>query len=142
MISAPAPKATGKKDPSPGSRSGKGRIMFVDDEPELLKIAAEYFSEWGYQVETFAEPQTAWEEFARRPDRYDLVVTDVRMPRMTGAQLAERLLAKRPELPIILYTGYSIDDQPESRKPCFRRVLQKPLLPSELMAAIREILEP
>ena len=88
--------------------TGKGeRIMFVDDEAQIREFSDQLFTLHGYQVTCFSNGVQALDEFKRQPDRFDLVITDMTMPYMTGTDLAQQILGIRPELPIILCTGQS-----------------------------------
>lgn len=82
-------------------------ILVVDDEPALRDFLMELFERQGYRVTSVVDGSEAWEVCRSHPDRFDLVVTDQAMPGITGVQLAERLGALRPRLPIILCTSYS-----------------------------------
>ncbi|MEZ4579616.1 MAG: ATP-binding protein, partial [Desulfobacterales bacterium] len=87
--------------------TGAERILFVDDELELVALGQEILERLGYQVVTKRDGTEALQEFKKDPDRYDVVITDMTMPKMTGKKLARELIKIRPEVPIILCTGYS-----------------------------------
>lgn len=88
--------------------AGNGeRILFVDDEEQLRDIAKRLFSTNGYQVIACEHGVEALEIFQSSPDQFDLVITDMTMPHMTGAELAQKILVIRPDMPIILCTGQS-----------------------------------
>ena len=92
----------------PGTLStGTERILFVDDEPTLVKVAGRILEGLGYEVETKINPIEALDLFRSGPDRFDLVITDMTMPKMTGQKLAKKILDIRPDMPIILCTGFS-----------------------------------
>ncbi len=116
--------------------------MFVDDEEPLLQIAEEIFSAHGYVIDTFADPTLALEQFAKQPDAYDLAVTDMSMPSMDGAEMAQKMMALRPDFPVILCTGYSeIINRKKSSEIRIRHYHQKPLVMSTLLATVRDILD-
>jgi PAS domain S-box-containing protein len=92
---APAPHGDGK------------RILFVDDEEVLATLGAKNLTHLGYKVETKTSPAEALEAFRANPSQYDLVITDQNMTGMTGVDFAKLLLEIRPNIPIILTTGYS-----------------------------------
>jgi two-component system cell cycle sensor histidine kinase/response regulator CckA len=94
-------------EPVSTSRRLKGRVLLVDDEPAVAEFMAELLGSWGLEVTVHQNPVEAWALFADDPEKYDLVVTDQTMPRLTGLDLARTLLTRRPELPVILYTGYA-----------------------------------
>ncbi|MCU0595206.1 MAG: GAF domain-containing protein, partial [Desulfobacterota bacterium] len=86
---------------------GHERILFVDDEPFIVEISRQILERLGYRVETRTDPLDALEIFKRDPGLYDLVITDMTMPKMTGDRLALEILRIRPEIPILLCTGFS-----------------------------------
>jgi PAS domain S-box-containing protein len=91
----------------PGHYTGNERILFVDDEESLVEIGAEMLKLMGYQVTAETSSLDAFKTFKTNPDNFDLVLTDQTMPNMFGAELAVELLKIRPDIPIILCTGYS-----------------------------------
>ncbi len=86
---------------------GSGHIMVVDDETSILFSTRELLSDCGYKVSICLDGQQAFDEFKKDPDSFDLVITDMTIPKMTGDVLAKKMLKIRPDLPIILCTGYS-----------------------------------
>ncbi len=86
---------------------GKGCVLLVDDEAMLACIMEGMLIRLGYEVETVVSPDEAFDLFHANPDRFDLVITDQTMPRMTGAKLTTALRAIRPDIPVILCTGFS-----------------------------------
>ncbi|MFA6464988.1 MAG: PAS domain-containing protein [Desulfurivibrionaceae bacterium] len=123
--------------------SGKGeRILFVDDEEQIRTFAEMLFSKHGYQVSTFSNGVQALEEFRNHPDQFDLVITDMTMPHMTGAELAQKILGIRPDVPIILCTGQSeLIDREKAFAMGVRAYLNKPVLQHDFLSAIRKALE-
>jgi len=87
--------------------TGKERVLFVDDESSLIELGERILVYLGYQVTTRTSSIEALELFRAKPDDFDLVVTDYTMPNMTGGELAKHILAIRPEMPIVLCTGFS-----------------------------------
>ncbi|MBU3951625.1 MAG: response regulator, partial [Proteobacteria bacterium] len=83
------------------------RIMLVDDEQAILETLGALLSAKGFQISTFDNGEAALNAFAKNPDQFDLIVTDMTMPKMTGDKLAKEILGIRPEMPIILCSGYS-----------------------------------
>jgi CheY-like chemotaxis protein len=79
----------------------------VDDERELVDLGRELLTPLGYEVVGFNSPNEALATFADRPGRFDLLMTDMTMPGMTGLELAKECLRIRPGLPVILCTGFS-----------------------------------
>jgi DNA-binding NtrC family response regulator len=87
---------------------GRGeRVLFVDDEAALCAAARHILTRLGYEPDVFQDPQAAWEAFQAAPQSYEVVLTDLTMPQRTGLELANDLLRLRPQLPIILTSGYS-----------------------------------
>lgn len=120
---------------------GFGNILFVDDEEWLVEMWQEILENMGYQVDSYKASQEALEAFRARPDKYDLVITDQTMAQMTGFELAKEMLRIRPDIPIILCTGYSDVVSPEKAKEAgIREYVMKPLSISELTGAIRRAL--
>ncbi len=83
------------------------RILFVDDELALCTAARHLLTRLGYQPRVFQDPEAAWQAFQEAPHACDAVVTDLTMPQRTGLELANDMLRLRPQLPIILTSGYS-----------------------------------
>src|SRR4029453_6695535 len=86
---------------------GKGRILFVDDEDMLASIGQQLLTHLGYDTVACTSSLDALETFRDAPQRFDLVITDQTMPAMTGATLVAELRRIRPDIPIILCTGFS-----------------------------------
>ena len=107
---------------------GRGeRILLVDDEVPLVNVGRQMLTRLGYQVTTHTQPGAALAEFAQAPGAFDLVITDLNMPGMSGLELASKLLGHRPGLPIVLTTGYSATLTPETARALgLRELLPKP----------------
>jgi CheY-like chemotaxis protein len=121
---------------------GKESILFVDDEPTLLEIGAELLKRLGYRVATCGDGRSALETFKTRPDEFDLVITDMTMPGLTGDKLALELVQVRPDLPVILCTGFG--NAVMGQKACRTGVtahLMKPFVLRDLAKTIRQVLE-
>jgi signal transduction histidine kinase/CheY-like chemotaxis protein len=86
---------------------GAGTILFVDDEKKLAQAYHEFLSSLGYRVHTMTDSNRALERFTKAPDAFDMVITDYSMPGLRGDKLAQAILKIRPNMPIILCTGYS-----------------------------------
>lgn len=94
--------------------TGNGeRILFVDDEPDLCEAASRMINRLGYVPVTFNSSEEAWKAIQTGPDDYDLIVSDLTMPVLTGPDLARNVLELRPQFPIILTSGYSGDTSEE-----------------------------
>lgn len=93
-------------DQSRPVRDAKGRILLVDDEDAIRKVAARMLRHSGYEVETAKDGQEAVEMVRANPERCDVVVLDGNMPRMSGSDAARLIREIRADLPLILATGY------------------------------------
>jgi PAS domain S-box-containing protein len=121
---------------------GSERILFVDDEKMLIDIGEKMLERLGYRVVSRTSPLEALELFKAKPDHFDLVITDQTMPGMTGDLLARGLMQIRPNIPIILCTGYSQSIDPErAQQKGIKAFVMKPILINEIAAAIRRVLE-
>ena len=136
-----------EKDPAPGASfdaipKGSERVLFVDDDQGLLDMGETILRRLGYRVSATPSPMEALEWVRSRPDRFDLVITDQTMPRLTGEKLARELLKVRPNLPIILCTGYSeLIDEEKAEKIGLRAFLLKPVVMDKLARTIRQVLD-
>jgi CheY-like chemotaxis protein len=121
---------------------GSERILLVDDEAYILDIGNAMLSKLGYAVTTTGDPAQALELFGERPSHFDLVITDMTMPKMTGDKLASELLRIRPDIPVILCTGYSELTSPAKAAAMgIKGYLTKPVSMNELSGMIRELLD-
>jgi signal transduction histidine kinase len=131
-----APSAKAKE-----SIAGEGRIMIVDDEPQLLDAFTEILNGLGYQASPFTGSSDALQAFEREPSTYDLVITDHTMPHMTGTILASRIRQINRNIPIILMTGYDqLEDPDKLEKLGIRTILLKPFKKSVLGETIKKVL--
>ncbi len=121
---------------------GSERILFVDDELTLTKIAQPMLQSLGYEVTTRLSSIDALALFKAKPEAFDLVITDMTMPNMTGDELAKELMAVRPDIPIILCTGFSAGITKEKAKALgIRSLVSKPILKRDIAEAIRKVLD-
>ena len=88
---------------------GVGSILFVDDEPAALKMMTVMITKLGFKIQTAESPLQALELFRKNPGQFDLVITDLTMPEMTGIELSGELHKISPQIPVILMTGYGKD---------------------------------
>jgi CheY-like chemotaxis protein len=115
-----------------------GRVLVVEDERLVAEFMGELLKTWGLDVTVKTNPLEACELVASAAGRFDLVITDQTMPKLTGLELACKVTALRPGLPVILYTGYSEDLAPEELARCgVCALVRKPLEPAVLMSALR-----
>ncbi|MBE9547318.1 MAG: PAS domain S-box protein [Proteobacteria bacterium] len=118
---------------------GDERILFVDDEQVLVDVGKEMLEHLGYEVVTRTSSIEALELFREQPDGFNLVITDMTMPNMRGDNLAEELLDIRPDIPIILCTGFSEHISEEKAKEIgIREFVMKPLVMRDLANIIRK----
>ncbi len=125
-----------------GLPRGNERILFVDDEPMIVKLARRMLERQGYRVEDRANGTEALELFREDPDRFDLVITDMTMPGMRGDRLAEEIMGLRPDTPVILCTGFSRQvSEEKARAMGVRAFVMKPLTQAELTRTVRRVLD-
>jgi PAS domain S-box-containing protein len=116
-------------------------ILFVDDEESLTLLGQKMLQQLGYTAVVRTNSIEALQAFRADPFRYDLVITDQTMPNLTGDALARELLSIRPDLPIILCTGFSYTVTPEKATALgIRAFLMKPILSHELAQTIQRVL--
>lgn len=121
---------------------GNEAVLFVDDEPMLSVLGRGMLQKSGYKVTAFTDSVQALEMFRDNPDAYELLITDMAMPRITGIDLAREIWKIRPEMPVILCTGYSdLIDEEKAKQEGVRRFIMKPLRHRELARAIRDVLD-
>ncbi len=121
---------------------GNERILIVDDEPDILEIERENLEMLGYKITTKSEPQEALSLFAKGPEHFDLVITDMTMSGLTGEKLSSELLKIRLDIPIILCTGYSsLMSQEKAYSMGIKGFLMKPVKLRELSEMIRNVLD-
>lgn len=121
---------------------GSETVLFVDDEAKLAIAGKGILAQLGYNVEISTSGAEAYEKFSQNPDRFDLIVTDLTMPHMTGDELARKIREIRPHLPIIMITGLTAQTTPEQLQSArIDRLITKPLTTREIATAIRQVLE-
>jgi signal transduction histidine kinase/ActR/RegA family two-component response regulator len=107
--------------------SGNERILFVDDEASNIYVGRSRLEQLGYQVETRISPLEALELFRADPHRFDLLITDMTMPQMTGDRLVKEILKLRPDMPTILCSGFNEKmDEEKAAELGIRRYIEKP----------------
>jgi CheY-like chemotaxis protein len=121
---------------------GSERILFIDDEEILMSMGCSILEELGYSVTATANSAEAVELFRSRPDQFDLVMTDMAMPGMTGVDLSSEILKVRPDIPIILCTGFSqVITEEKARAMGIRAFAMKPLSLTSIAKLVRKALE-
>jgi DNA-binding NtrC family response regulator len=115
--------------------------MIVDDEPSIANLAARILARLNYKPLALTNAAAAAIAFETTPEAFDLLITDLTMPHLTGLDLARRVLAVRPGLPIILCTGHrSVEQESEFSALGIRMVLNKPFRTEALAQAIHDAL--
>ncbi|MCK5311727.1 MAG: response regulator, partial [Desulfobacteraceae bacterium] len=123
-------------------KGGIEKIMVVDDEEDIRIIVQQFLEDLGYSVTTFENGVKAFETFKKDPDQYNLIVTDMTMPHMSGDELTQKILEFRPGTPIIICTGYNERlTEIQALKMGVKKYLQKPLSNETLAVLIRTILD-
>jgi CheY-like chemotaxis protein len=122
--------------------TGTETVLYVDDEPMLCEIAGEILKSLGYQVILKTSSVEASDLFAADPKRFDAVITDMSMPQLTGDKLARKILALRPDMPIIMCTGYSEHvSREDAARLGIREFLMKPYTMDQLAYAVRRAID-
>jgi CheY-like chemotaxis protein len=124
-------------------QGGNECVLFVDDELELVELGEQVLKSLGYQVVSATGSIEALEIFSNYPFNFDLVITDHTMPQMTGLQLTVELKKIRPDIPVIICTGFSENINEKTYKShgvC--DFFMKPVTKKELAAVIRHVLDP
>jgi DNA-binding NtrC family response regulator len=121
---------------------GRGEhLLFVDDEDYLARMGEALLTRLGYRVSTFTDPEKALQAFAADPAAYAALVTDLTMPVLKGTDLACRARQLRPDLPVILTTGFSGPHELDrARRLGFQRVLEKPFTVDKFVDVLRSAL--
>jgi CheY-like chemotaxis protein len=122
--------------------SGNEKIMFVDDEGPIRQTAKKIIESYGYTVVLFENGIEALKEFEKDPDQFDCIVTDMNMPLMAGDKFSIKIKQRRPDIPIILCTGFS-ETMTEEIAMSFgiKGFLMKPIVMNDLAHKIRQVLD-
>ena len=132
-------QAPNTDEPLPG---GSERLLLVDDEAVIIAMEKQVLERLGYQVTSRPGSMEALEAFKANPDKFDLVITDMTMPKMSGDKLAHELMKIRPDIPILLCTGFSETMTDEKIKSLgLRGILMKPMMIKDLARKIRDVLD-
>jgi len=122
--------------------AGNERVLFIDDEESIVKLTRLRLERLGYKVEATTSPIEALALFNSRPDKFDLVITDLTMPKMTGDKLAEEILNIRPRIPIIICTGFSEKiDEKSAKSMGAADYIDKPLDKRDFALKVRKALD-
>lgn len=138
----PGSEPRGREDHGLDSFRANGeRVLFLDDEEPIVLLASRMLKRLGFQVETHTNASHAMESFRRAPGSFDLVLTDLSMPGASGLEFARAVLAIRPDIPVVLTTGY-IDpkDLAEAREIGVGEIILKPTTIEEMGRAFHRLL--
>lgn len=140
---AERPTAASRTERSTSPLRGNERVLFVDDEELLVEMNRDMLEGLGYRVSATTDSRDALTRFSESPADFDLVIADQTMPHITGLDLARKIMHIRPDMPIILCTGYSEALSTEEAKALgVKELVVKPLMEQELAEAVRRALEP
>ena len=122
--------------------TGHERVLFIDDEPVLVEIGKQMLERLGYEVTTRTSSIEALELFRAKPDQFDLVITDMTMPNMTGDKLSRELMQIRSDIPVIICTGYSERITEDKAKGMgIKAFVMKPIVIRDLANTVRKALD-
>lgn len=132
-----------KKDSIPPlDKIGNEHILLVDDEESIVKLGVLALENYGYRVTGLQDSTDAFNLFKAEPADFDLVITDMAMPKMIGTEFSQKILEIRPDIPIIICSGYSEKLDKENAKDLkISKFLDKPLLITDLIKSVTELLE-
>lgn len=123
-------------------KGGNERILYLDDEPLLVDLGKELLEPLGYTITGRTNSTKAFEDFLADPFQFDLVITDFTMPRMTGVEFIRRIREIRPDMPVILCTGFSDGNSIQDFESLgIGEVVLKPIILEKIASAIREVLD-
>lgn len=142
VVQDPVPSGAGAQAADEIPR-GHERVLCIDDEILQAKTMGRLLGYLGYDVTSVTDPAEALETFLRDPGAFDLVILDQMMPHMTGAELAETILKSRPDMPVILCTGFSEGlNEGQFLALGIKAFLWKPFSSREIAQTIRRVLGP
>ncbi len=145
IVYLPVVKSPDRPDPPEEKTEisgGKEHILLVDDEKPIVQLETQILERLGYTITAFTDSVDAVNAFQADPDGFDLVITDMAMPHMTGAKLAGEMIAIRSDIPIIMCTGFSDRISEETAKYAgIKHLLMKPVVMSDLACAVRKVLD-
>jgi PAS domain S-box-containing protein len=132
------PTVREKETPS----AGHERILLIDDEPALAELGKQMLELFGYEVDVRMCSRDGLELFRSQSDRFDLVITDMTMPKMTGDKLAKKLVGIRPDIPIIICTGYSERiSENKAKRIGVKALVMKPFVIKDLVNTVRKVID-
>ncbi len=123
-------------------KMGHEHILLVDDDAAVANLEQQILERLGYQITLRTSSLDAVEVFRSNPDAFDIVITDMTMPNMTGDQLAEEILSIKPDIPIVICTGFSERINEEQAEAIgVKGFLMKPVVKSDLASMVRKVLD-
>jgi two-component system, cell cycle sensor histidine kinase and response regulator CckA len=135
-------KGLSKTSDTPQFLTGNERVLVVDDDEELTQMSKRMLESLGYHVTTMTSSLQAWEAYKKDPEGFDLLITDMTMPQMTGVELSKNILSLRPDIPIILCSGFSeLIDKEEAERIGIKEFLLKPVSKVDMSIAIRKVID-
>ena len=135
-------KTSARQEEKPQPAKYAANVLFIDDEPAAVQMVSIMMTKLGYQIRAEKSPVEALKLFREQPAHYDLVITDLTMPEMTGIQLTSEIHKISPSIPVILMTGYGkvIDHDTPLKHYGISRLLKKPVKLAQLASAVNEVL--
>jgi DNA-binding NtrC family response regulator len=133
-------RISGNTSPSP-PQSPHSIILLVDDETDIVSVFAKFLQRNGYDINAFSDPAKAADFFAADPDKIALVITDLKMPQMSGIELASRIRALSAKVKIILMTAFETADYRDDIKRLeFASIVRKPVTPANMKMIVEKTL--
>jgi CheY-like chemotaxis protein len=113
--------------------------MAIDDEQDILKIVEISLAKWGYSVDAFTDPVAALDHFRQNASQYSLILTDIRMPIMSGTELAKRARKIRADIKVVVMTAFELDRDLRKALPSIERhgFLQKPFHTADVCVTVK-----
>ena len=126
--------------PVEARRGQNEHVLYVDDEPNLVDLVARTLKRLGYRVSGYEQPARALAAFRASPQSFDVVVTDLNMPGMSGFEFAAALFAIRPDIPVVITSGYvTAEGQERALNMGIRDLIRKPDTIEQLGSALDQI---
>ncbi len=125
-----------------GVTRGNERILLIDDEEQIIDLERRILERLGYKVTSKTDSEEALQEFSARPDEFDLVITDMTMPKINGDRLARKLMDISPQIPVILCTGFNeAITEEKALSMGIGKFVMKPIVKDELAFTVRTVLD-
>jgi CheY-like chemotaxis protein len=138
---ADSPSDAAEEETALAPGGGGERILLVDDEPSIVRIATRALERLGYEIHAFTDPEAALAAVRVAPGAYALVITDLTMPRWTGLALAREIRRLRPDMPVVLMSGYMTpEDEGIARATGISATVAKPFTSDALAGAVHQVM--